>query len=126
AAAPADAGSFGTAEGGDVQVQRGDTLWEIAARVRPDNRLDMNQMMLAIYEANPQAFEGNLNRLNAGATLRIPAADDIFRISRGDAMGEVQRQNSAWGMPSARTTQPSLTLVPPDADQTGYESTSSQ
>ncbi|HEX5766197.1 MAG TPA: FimV/HubP family polar landmark protein, partial [Woeseiaceae bacterium] len=126
AAAPADGGSFDTAEGGDVLVQRGDTLWEIAARVRPDNRLDMNQMMMAIYEANPQAFAGNLNRLNAGATLRIPAADDIFRISRGDAMSEVQRQNSAWGMPDTRTTQPSLTLVPPDSDQTGYESTSSQ
>jgi pilus assembly protein FimV len=129
AAAPADAASFDTAEGGDVQVQRGDTLWEIAARVRPDNRLNMNQMMVAIYEANPEAFAGNLNRLNAGATLRIPAADDIFRISRGDAMAEVQRQNSAWGMPGTldtRATQPSLTLVPPDADQTGYEGTSSQ
>ena len=126
APALAEAGSFDSSAGGEVQVQRGDTLWEIASRVRPDNRLDMNQMMVAIYEANPQAFAGNLNRLNAGATLRIPAADDIFRITRGDAMSEVQRQNSAWGMPDTRTTQPSLTLVPPDADQAGFEGTTSR
>ncbi|HWM28346.1 MAG TPA: FimV/HubP family polar landmark protein, partial [Woeseiaceae bacterium] len=63
--APADAGAtdaapFGTAAGSDVYVQRGDTLWEIASRERPDSRLSMNQIMVAIYEANPEAFEGNL------------------------------------------------------------------
>jgi pilus assembly protein FimV len=128
AAAPADAVAFDSATSGDVEVQRGDTLWEIASRVRPDNRISMNQMMVAIYEANPQAFAGNLNRLNAGATLRVPNADDIFRISRGDAMSEVQRQNAAWGLADTAgtsRTQPSLTLVPPDAGQTGYESPSS-
>jgi len=125
-AAPGDTTVFDTAPGSDVHVQRGDTLWEIASRVRPDNRVSMNQMMVAIYEANPEAFVGNLNRLNAGATLRIPSADDIFRISRGDATSEVQRQNAAWGgVATADTrTQPSLTLVPPDADQPGYEGAS--
>jgi pilus assembly protein FimV len=122
AAAPADSGPLDTASGGDVYVQRGDTLWEIAARARPDNRLSMNQMMVAIYEANPDAFAGNLNRLNAGATLRIPSADDIFRIDRAAAMSEVARQNTDWGAGVADArTQPSLTLVPPDAEQTGYE-----
>jgi pilus assembly protein FimV len=125
-AAPAQ--GFDAAAGGEVQVERGDTLWEIAARVRPDNRLNMNQMMVAIYEANPQAFAGNLNRLNAGATLRIPSADDIFRISRGDATSEVARQNSAWdpaGTAAERAVRPSLTLVPPDSEQAGYEGASS-
>ena len=116
----------GSPVGGEVYVERGDTLWEIAARARADSRINMNQMMVAIYEANPQAFVGNLNRLNAGATLRIPSADDIFRISRGDALAEVQRQNAAWGLADTRTAQPSLELVPPDEDQTGYEGTSSR
>ena len=131
AAAPGDTGAFDTAPGSDVYVQRGDTLWEIASRVRPDNRVSMNQMMVAIYEANPEAFAGNVNRLNAGATLKVPGADDIFRISRGDATSEVQRQNAAWGGAATADTrtQPSLTLVPPDADQpgqTGYEGASSR
>jgi pilus assembly protein FimV len=123
--AASETASSGAAAGGEVYVERGDTLWEIAARVRPDNRVDMNQVMLAIYEANPQAFTGNINRLNAGATLRIPRADDIFRINRADALSEVQRQYSEAGLAAARTARPSLTLVPPDADQPGYAGASS-
>jgi pilus assembly protein FimV len=111
--------------GDDVLVVRGDTLWGITARVRPDSRLTFNQTMLAILAANPEAFEGNINRLKAGATLRIPSADEIFTINRADAFAEVQRQNEQWGgLPSSSTTpavadtiaEPNLTLVPPDDD----------
>jgi pilus assembly protein FimV len=116
--------NFDTSPGGDMVIQRGDTLWGITQRVRPDSRLTINQTMLAIYEANPGAFDGNINRMRAGATLRIPSADDVFRISRSDAFTEVQRQNTEWrgGVPapgpaiSPVDTQPSLTLVPPDAE----------
>ncbi len=110
---------FDTTSGGEVLVLRGDTLWSITSRVRPDSRLSMNQTMLAIFEANPGAFAGNINIMSAGATLRIPSADEIFRISRGDALAEVQRQNAAWGgaAPDIDTqTQPALTLLPPDDD----------
>ena len=116
---------FDTTAGGDLLIQRGDTLWGITQRVRPDSRLTINQTMLAIYEANPEAFEGNINRMKAGASLRIPSADDIFRISRSNAFIEVRRQNVMWrGEPfepaqptvAAEDTQPSLTLVPPDEE----------
>jgi pilus assembly protein FimV len=132
-----DAQDFNSTSGGDLQVVRGDTLWGITARVRPDSRLTFNQTMLAIYEANPQAFEGNINRLRAGASLKIPSADDIFRINRGDAFAEVQRQNEAWGgLPrstdtaTATTTtpdtftEPNLTLVPPDDEDLALTDTS--
>ena len=111
--------SFDPTSGGDIVVQRGDTLWGITSRVRPDSRLSMNQTMLAIFEANPEAFSGNINMMSAGATLRIPSADEVFRISRGDAFSEVQRQNAAWGGGTEDfepQTQPALTLVPPDDD----------
>jgi len=116
-------GTFDTAAGDEYRVQRGDTLWRIAEQVRPDNRLSMNQVMVAIYQSNPDAFAGNVNVLRAGARLTIPSADDIFRISRGDALSEVQRQNAAWsggGAASPAASQPSLTLVPPDGDQEDY------
>jgi pilus assembly protein FimV len=111
-------------------VQRGETLWGIASAMRPDSRLSMNQTMLAIFEANPQAFQGNINILSAGATLQIPSADDIYRIDRRDALSEVIRQHSAWGgvVPTTSSqptisdvvdTRPSLTLVPPDEDPIG-------
>ena len=37
------------------EVERGETLWGISSTLRPSG-VTMNQMMVAIYEANPQAF----------------------------------------------------------------------
>jgi pilus assembly protein FimV len=109
--------------GGDVNVYGGDTLWGISSRERPDSRLTMNQTMLAIFEANPDAFGGNINVLREGASLRIPSADEIFQITRGEALDEVLRQHAAWDpvytqfpVVEDTTSQPSLTLVPPDDD----------
>ena len=127
----ADDTPYDTSASGDYVVQRGETLWGIASAMRPDSRLSMNQTMLAIFEANPQAFHGNINVLSAGAVLRMPSADDIDRIDRSDALSEVQRQHSAWGgyvppPPSSDPTidteqQTTLTLVPPDEDPVGLE-----
>ena len=116
---PVDDRPYATTGGTDFVVERGETLWGVAARMRPDERLTMNQTMLAIYEANPDAFGGNINMLRAGARLRIPSADEIFQIGRGDAQNEVQRQHSAWSgadgyTPPEPAQQPRLTLVPPD------------
>jgi len=116
-----DVSPYNTTTGGDYTVARSETLWGIAARVRPDGRLTMNQTMLAIFEANPAAFGGNINVLRAGASLRIPSADEIIRINRGEALAEAQRQHAVWdgGATAAvadTTSRPSLTLVPPDDD----------
>ena len=128
-----DDSPYDTLAGGDYNVQRRETLWGIASRVRPDNRLTMNQTMLAIFEANPEAFGGNINILRAGASLRIPSADEIFRINRSDALAEAKRQHAEWSggtVAPVAETRPSLTLVPPDDDyaedttaplDTGYE-----
>ena len=52
---------YDTTTGEDLLVHRGDTLWSIARRVRPDNRISMSQMLMALYEANPEAFSNNIN-----------------------------------------------------------------
>ncbi len=120
---------FDSASGDELVVQRGQTLWGIASRNRPDFRLTMNQTMLAIYEANPEAFGGNINILRAGARLSIPSADDIYRIDRAYALNEAKRQNAAWSgapapapaaeAPVVTETRPSLQLVPPDEEPVG-------
>jgi pilus assembly protein FimV len=118
-----------TAAGDEFIVQPRETLWGIASRYRPDFRLTMNQTMLAIYEANPGAFGGNINILRAGARLRIPSADDIYRIDRAYALNEAKRHHAEWSgapapapaaeEPVATTTRPSLQLVPPDEEPAG-------
>jgi FimV-like protein len=39
----------------------------------------MQQTMLAIFEANPEAFIGNINMMVVGANLRIPSVAEISR-----------------------------------------------
>ena len=67
-------------EYGPIDAQ--DTLWRIAERYRQNNNLTVYQVMAAIYELNPNAFEQqNLNLLVEGATLKLPSERYIARIS---------------------------------------------
>jgi len=88
-------------------VQRAETLWAIAERFRPDGA-SMNQMMVALFEANPQAFGGNMNVLRVGAVLRMPQTGDLQNLSVTAANAEVQRQTDQW-----QNRSPRLVLVPP-------------
>ncbi|MCK6370268.1 MAG: LysM peptidoglycan-binding domain-containing protein, partial [Gammaproteobacteria bacterium] len=99
--------------GGSHTVARNETLWGIADRYRPSTA-DINQMMVAIYRANPEAFAGNINRLRAGAVLRIPEMTAAERLTRREAAAEVSQQTRAWqagAAPSAEAAR--LELVPP-------------
>jgi len=81
---------------GNRRVRRGDTLWAIASDQSRVEAINLNQMMLAIYQRNPGAFDGNINRLKAGAILRMPSAEEMRAISRAAALAEVRRQNEEW------------------------------
>jgi pilus assembly protein FimV len=52
--------------------------------------------MLAIYQANPHAFQANMNVLHSGAVLRIPDAQAAAAISPSEASSEIRRQYAAW------------------------------
>jgi len=77
-------------------VRRGETLWAISARLKPEQAVSMNQMMIAVYRANPDAFRGNINRLKRGAILRIPDASEITSITVAEANAEAVRHNDEW------------------------------
>ena len=73
-------------------VRRGDTLRRIAEANRPDSA-NLDQMLLALFRANPAAFDGdNINRLRAGAIMTIPTADAVLATSPADARREVVAQ----------------------------------
>lgn len=76
-------------------VVDGDTLSGIALRHRPDGAT-MNQVMIALFNANPDAFLGNLNRLRSGVTLLIPDSDAMQRVEPAQAMAQVLDHHEQW------------------------------
>src|SRR5688572_6534548 len=96
-------------------VQRGETLWGLADRMRPDG-ITVNQMMIATYRQNPQAFGGNINILHAGATLRRPESVDFDGLATTVANAEVVRQIDEWQ--GRATLGGQLRLLPPSDTQT--------
>jgi len=97
-------------------VRANETLWRISERLSADTDASLNQMMVALYRANPEAFAGNINRLRRGAILRVPRGSDLTAITSGEATAEVQRQDQEWRGAVSPTPAPAparLQLVPP-------------
>jgi len=93
--------------GDSYSVNAGDTLWSIASRTRPDAGVSVNQMMLALLRANPDAFIGNnINRLKKGAVLRIPGRDEAAATTAAEAAAQVRSQMDSWRPVGATTAQP--------------------
>jgi pilus assembly protein FimV len=96
-------------------TQRKDTLWRIANSVRPDDSVTVDQAMIALLKANPDAFIGrNINRLKAGYVLQVPDRATMTTISAAEARAEVRQQARAW---RART-QPAASAAPATAGTT--------
>ena len=112
-------------------VQHGATLWGLARKLRPDNSVTVNQMMVALYKENPHAFSGNINRLKAGYVLKVPSRGRIENLSAAAATREVASQNRAWqasrGQSSAqqsRVAAAQATASQPEAAKAGAGSQS--
>jgi pilus assembly protein FimV len=94
---PAAPASSHPQAGEPINVQRGDTLYRLAQQAIQGTDVNVNQMMLAMQAANPNAFfNDNIDNLKAGAILRIPTRDQIDRRSVAAAAAEVRRQYAAW------------------------------
>ncbi len=110
-------------------VASGETLWEIATTTRPNEAVTLNQMMLALLRANPDAFyRENVNTLKRGAILRIPGPDEIEATRAAQAAAEVLNQNRSW-IESTRPTMvadasSSSTFAPGSSSTSGSASSS--
>jgi pilus assembly protein FimV len=86
---------------GDAQkvlVKPGQTLSEIAAMMAPQlDGATLDQTMMALYKANPDAFaSGSINRLAAGAELNKPSQALLRSISPAEANQFVAESNAQW------------------------------
>jgi pilus assembly protein FimV len=103
ASAPAEARKPAGSGGEYGPVESGQTLSGVAKATAP-NGVDINQMLLALKQANPDAFyRDNINALKTGAVLRIPSREDAQAMAVAAAVAEVRRQNSDWRSGAART-----------------------
>ncbi|MDN3517750.1 FimV/HubP family polar landmark protein [Aquisalimonas lutea] len=101
-----------------IEVRSNDTLWEIAEGARPDDGVSVHQMMMALLEANPEAFtNGNVNNLRAGAVLQVPDREETQVLSAGEARQRFAAQVEAWQ--SGRAPEPSQ--EPPQEEQVAEE-----
>ena len=79
-----------------IKVGAKATLRGLAWRVGERSEADLQRMMIAIFRANPSAFDGNINRLHLGAVLTIPARAEVAAISKAEAKREIHAQMTAW------------------------------
>jgi pilus assembly protein FimV len=101
--------------GSRYTVRRGDTLSGVASQAYPGGDRHMRDRgLVAIYRANPNAFQGNMNLLLSGRQLDLPGDSALDAISPGEASSEVRRQYTAWtSAHGGGTSGGQLHLVPP-------------
>ena len=88
-ARPSDSGE---PRGEEIEVQPGDTASEIAV-VRLPAEVSLDQMLVALLRRNPEVFGGgNVNRLPAGAVLKIPDARMALAIPLAEARRIIAEQ----------------------------------
>ncbi|CAI8777034.1 pilus assembly protein FimV [Methylocaldum szegediense] len=77
-------------------VKKDSTLWEIAKLVNRDPDVTHEQMVIALYRNNPQAFYGDTpDTLKAGEILKIPDREFILQVTSSEARAELARWNDS-------------------------------
>ena len=77
-------------------VRQGETLGKIAKEVMPEG-VTLEQMLVALYRSNPDAFIGkNLNLVRTGRILRVPEKEEVASIATGDAATEYRTHVTDW------------------------------
>ena len=88
-----------------------DTLWRIAFTNRQDKRQSVDQVMIAIFLANPNAFlDNNINLLKDGSMLLIPAARDIDSITNSQAQSKIESDSKNLSQ-AIKNIAPAATVV---------------
>jgi pilus assembly protein FimV len=83
--------------GDEYKVRPGDTLSRIAGKTQRSG-VSLDQMLVSLFRANPQAFMGdNMNRLKAGTVLNVPSAEEAGQTTPQAARELIQAQSADFG-----------------------------
>ncbi len=76
------------------------TLWSIASELRPSRGVTVQQMLLAIYRINPQAFENqNIHELIPGSRLRVPSLEQVQSATTAQAVAIMKAHEAKLKQP---------------------------
>lgn len=89
-------------------IQKTDTLWSIAKRVGQERGVPTAQMLSALYKANPESFNGDINSLKEGAILKIPVIEPSQQPIKPSRKTQIAQNNAP-----VSTTTKALELVAP-------------
>lgn len=85
-----------------IAVKSGDSLAAIAKRI-PATGVNLDQLLLALYLENKQAFDGeNMNRLKAGSVLKVPSQETLSSVTSQRAQEEIQAHAADWSAYKAK------------------------
>ena len=88
-------------------VKAGETLSAIASGLPIRQAFSLDQTMLALMRANPDAFLGDdMNRLKQGMVLRVPGREDVAAIDAAEASQVVRQQMRQWRQARRAVHQP--------------------
>ena len=94
---PATTAPAAPTSGDEYRVRSGDSLSRIAGRTQRQG-VSLDQMLVSLFRANPQAFVGdNMNRLKAGTVLSVPSAEDAGKVTPQAAREVIQAQSADFG-----------------------------
>lgn len=78
-------------------IRRGQTLSQVAAPLAAQQGYSLDQAMVALLRANPEAFiNGNINLLKQGAVLRLPQPTEVAQLQEAEAAALVRSQIAEW------------------------------
>ena len=97
-------------------VRRGQSLSQVAAPLARAQGYTLDQAMVALLRANPEAFiNGNINLLKQGAVLRVPESAQAQAILEDEAAALVRSQIAEWRRARAPIPQPAAVVDPAPA-----------
>jgi pilus assembly protein FimV len=73
------------------EIRAGETLGKISREYRSEG-ISLEQMLVALFRENPDAFDGNMNRMRAGRILRVPDTAVVEALDPVEARKEVIAQ----------------------------------
>ncbi len=119
--APRPAAKVVPAGSGSFTVKAGDTASKIAAAARPDS-VSLDQMLVALLRANPQAFVGNnVNRIKAGAVVTLPSPEQAVATPAAEATQMIVAQSRDFNdfRRKLAASAPDTTLATADRNASG-------